>query len=68
MMAAGGDPNLFAVLADGIRLRAMNKQNLTAKQMSDPNKVFDTMGIAKDDNLRKIFKNNTAQNKYLASE
>ena len=65
MQAAGGDPNLFAVLAEGLRTRAMAGENITAKQMQDPNKILDIRGIPKNDPIRANFKNNAAQNKLL---
>lgn len=65
MQAAGGDPNLFAVLAEGLRTRAMAGKDITAKQMGDPNKILDIRGVSKDSPIRANFKNNAAQNKLL---
>lgn len=67
MDAAGGDPNLFAVLAEGIRTRAMANKDLTAKQMSSADKILDIRGVPKDDPMRANFRNNFAQNKLLGA-
>lgn len=67
MQAAGGDPNLFAVLAEGIRTRAMAGKNLTAKQMSSADSILDIRGVPKNDPMRANFRNNFAKNKLLGA-
>ena len=56
MDAAGGDQNLFAVLAEGLRTRAMANKDLTASQMSSADKILDIRGVPKNDPMRANFK------------
>lgn len=59
---SGGNEQLRQMLTAGVQFRAIAGRNLTAKDLRDPNKVFDVMGLPKDDpqraNLRKIFADN----------
>lgn len=56
---SGGNEQLRQMLTAGIQFRAIAGRDLTKKDLRDPNKVFDIMGLPKDDlqraNLRKIF-------------
>ena len=64
---AGGDPNLFAAIAQGLIARAKKGQGLTKKDLGSSQKALDILGVGKDAPTRANFKNNTANNNLLAA-
>lgn len=62
---AGGNPELLQQLQMGIIARASKGSNLTKKDLSDPNKALDLMGVGKESPIRSMFRYNTSEARKL---
>lgn len=62
---SGGNEQLRSMLTAGIQFRAIAGRNLTAEDLKDPNKVFDILGLPKNDPQRAGLKKIFAENKLL---
>lgn len=70
MNAAGGDPTMFSILANGLLAKATTSgavRNLTEKSLASSNAALDLAGVPKNSVFRSNFKNNSAQNKLLGA-
>jgi murein DD-endopeptidase MepM/ murein hydrolase activator NlpD len=64
---SGGDPNLFAAIAQGLIARAKKGTGLSKKDLGSSQQALNLLGVAKDAPVRANFKNNTANNNLLAA-
>jgi hypothetical protein len=62
---SGGNEQLRTMLTAGVQFRAIAGRNLTAEDLKDPNKVFDILGLPKNDPQRAGLKKIFADNKLL---
>lgn len=65
MQMAGGNPELLQQLQMGIIARASKGSALTKKDLSDPNRALDLMGVGKESPLRSQFRYNTSEARKL---
>ena len=67
MQLSGGDPELMRQLQMGVIARASKGKNLTKKDLSDPNRALDIMGVGKESPIRSQFRYNTSEARKLES-
>jgi murein DD-endopeptidase MepM/ murein hydrolase activator NlpD len=65
MQLSGGDPELMRQLQMGVISRASKGANLTKKDLSDPNRALDLMGVGKESPIRSQFRYNTSEARKL---
>lgn len=65
MQLSGGNPELLQQLQMGIIARASKGSSLTKKDLSDPNRALDIMGVGKESPLRAQFRYNTSEARKL---
>jgi murein DD-endopeptidase MepM/ murein hydrolase activator NlpD len=63
----GGDQALMATLQSGLLLRAKAGRDITGKDLSNPNKTLDLMGVGKDSPIRANFRFQTSEGRKLAA-
>lgn len=67
MQITGGDQAQMQMLQSGLMARATKGSAITAKDMKDPNKMLDAMGVDKSSPLRANFRYNSSEAKKLAA-
>lgn len=67
MQLSGGDPELMRQLQMGVIARASKGKNLSKKDLSDPNRALDLMGVGKESPIRSQFRYNTSEARKLES-
>jgi murein DD-endopeptidase MepM/ murein hydrolase activator NlpD len=65
MQLSGGNPELLQQLQMGIIARASKGSSLTKKDLSDPNRALDIMGVGKESPLRAQFRYNASEARKL---
>lgn len=67
LQITGGDQAQMQMLQSGLMARATKGSAITAKDMKDPNKMLDAMGVDKSSPLRANFRYNSSEAKKLAA-
>lgn len=65
MQLSGGDPELMRQLQMGIIARASKGSALNKRDLSDPNRALDIMGVGKESPIRSQFRYNTSEARKL---